>query len=193
MKKPGLYTRSRSPEFARALKVLQHRSVMVGIPSDSDKNPREDGKIENNRLGFIHEFGSPARNIPARPFLIPGVRGQQKLVASAFQKAAKAAIAGDVKTTEAVLEMLALVVPDKVRLYMTAGIPPPLKEASLRGRKYARETKSMRASEVEEINRRFKGQEPSALFEGIETNRLNVPLINTGQLRDSITGFVEKD
>lgn len=46
--------------------------LLIGIPAE--KAPRKGDPITNAALGFIHENGSPARNIPARPFLVPGVR-----------------------------------------------------------------------------------------------------------------------
>lgn len=56
----------------RNISALTGRRVLVGIPESTAE--RGDTKINNAMLGYIHEFGSPARNIPARPFLLPGVR-----------------------------------------------------------------------------------------------------------------------
>ena len=53
------------------IEAMTGKRVLIGIP---DANAgRKDGPITNAALGYIHENGSPARNIPARPFLVPGV------------------------------------------------------------------------------------------------------------------------
>ena len=55
---------------------LVGKQVLVGIPeaNGSRQDPEESAPVTNAALGYIHEFGSPRANIPARPFLIPGVR-----------------------------------------------------------------------------------------------------------------------
>lgn len=58
---------------------LTAADVLVGIPSD--KSDRSDGPIGNAGLGYINEFGSPLQNIPARPFLQPGVKAVEEKVA----------------------------------------------------------------------------------------------------------------
>lgn len=52
------------------LKELTKDKVFVGVP---DGGGRDDGKMTNAQLAYIHENGSPARGIPARPFLVVGV------------------------------------------------------------------------------------------------------------------------
>lgn len=66
--------KNRVPELLRALKAMSGRRVLVGIPSDSPDNDRDDAPITNAEIGLINEFGSPEANIPARPHLIPGVQ-----------------------------------------------------------------------------------------------------------------------
>lgn len=56
--------------FIAAFKGLGKKQVLIGIPENEDGRPGE--KIGNAALGRIHETGSPIRNIPARPFLVPG-------------------------------------------------------------------------------------------------------------------------
>lgn len=72
-------------KFEEQMKALMKRSVFVGIPQD--KNARDDGPIKNATLGYINEFGSPAQNIPARPFLIPGVKAAGEKVSKILGKA----------------------------------------------------------------------------------------------------------
>jgi hypothetical protein len=57
------------PELLANIEQLTKSELFVGIPEDSLR----DTDITNSALGYIHEFGSPANNIPARPFLYPGI------------------------------------------------------------------------------------------------------------------------
>ena len=61
------------PALHRAMDEMQRSRVLVGIPSDSSDNARSDAFETNAEIGLINEFGEPAKNIPARPSLVPGV------------------------------------------------------------------------------------------------------------------------
>ena len=67
-------TVSKDEDVAKAMASLAKTHILVGIASGSKGDARTDGGPKNHELGFIHEYGSPSSNIPARPFLIPGVR-----------------------------------------------------------------------------------------------------------------------
>lgn len=69
------------------IKQIENARVLVGIPKE--ENSRSDEPIGNAGIGYVQEFGSPARNIPARPFLIPGVKAVQDQVADALADGAK--------------------------------------------------------------------------------------------------------
>lgn len=56
-----------------AVQQMASKRVLVGIPSDKDSRT-DDAGITNAQLAFIHENGSPKRNIPPRKFLVPGVK-----------------------------------------------------------------------------------------------------------------------
>lgn len=79
-------------DVAKVLANIQQMSgkeVLVGIPAE--KTVRKGDPMTNATLGYIHENGSPARNIPARPFLVPGVKqATPKAVAAMKGLAAKA-------------------------------------------------------------------------------------------------------
>ena len=61
---------------------MTRKNVFVGVPKeDAPRKPKEGEKVHVNNatLAFIHTNGSPADNIPARPFLVPGIeKGQEK-------------------------------------------------------------------------------------------------------------------
>lgn len=58
------------------IRALAGARVLTGIPSENAA--RRDGVVTNAMLGFINEYGSPVRAIPARPFLVPGIRDAER-------------------------------------------------------------------------------------------------------------------
>lgn len=73
-------TTSLLKQFNQTMQSLIKKNVYVGIPADAKKRDdvqAKDGmhpsKVTNAQLGYIHENGSAANNIPPRPFLKPGV------------------------------------------------------------------------------------------------------------------------
>lgn len=187
--KSGVKEFSKEKDIFRAINYLKSRNILVGIPSFSPKNRRDDtAKITNAQIGYINEYGSPARNIPARPFLIPSIKEQQDVISSKLKAAGKAAAAGDIAEIEKIYQGLALSVPSGVQEYILRGLQPPLANVTLRLRHLSRLTKSQRDAEIEELMRRA-GIETNR-FKDTPTDRLNLPLVNTGQLLRSIEGFV---
>lgn len=83
-------TKDHLPQLLQAMRALAKREVLVGIPSDSDDNDREDAPTTNAEIGMINEFGEPARNIPARPMLLPGVADAWPQVQKRMKAGAKA-------------------------------------------------------------------------------------------------------
>jgi len=157
-------TKNRVPDLKKALKALAKSQVLVGIPASSSDNAREDEPITNSELGFIHEFGAPEANIPARPFLVPGVKASwekaNKLLASGAKKVLQLN-PNPAATVTRTLEAAGLLAQGKVVQEIDDGIPPMLKAATLAARR----------------RRGFTGTKP---------------LIETGQLKQSIT-YVVKD
>jgi hypothetical protein len=86
-------TSDRIDAIISAVAALTKQQVVVGIPAESNERDPEDGaSIGNADLLAIHEFGSPAANIPARPTLIPGVKAYQPRAIKRLKKAAESAI-----------------------------------------------------------------------------------------------------
>ena len=65
-----------------ALAELASTAVYVGIPESEDA--RKEGDVGNATIGYAMEFGLPANNVPARPFLIPGIGYVQGLLGGPF-------------------------------------------------------------------------------------------------------------
>jgi hypothetical protein len=146
----------------KALKKLGSTKVLVGIPSGSN---RKEGPIDNATLGFIHERGSPAQNIPKRPFLVPGVENSRDQWQPYLRAAATAALRGDDTSMTSALESAGAAARDAVKMRIIEKIPPPVTEQTVRRSRSA----GRRAGEVSGAT----------------------PLVDTAQLLNSITYAVE--
>lgn len=79
-----------SAAILKAIQTMAQKDVLVGIP-EAENTRKDDPDIGNATIGFINENGSPARNIPARPFLVPGVRAAADRCANVLKIGAQAA------------------------------------------------------------------------------------------------------
>lgn len=152
----------KSADFLKAMRKLTASQLLVGIPAEEAARKNDDTPMDNATLGFIHEYGSPAANIPARPVLIPGVEKVSQKCADIIATGAADALTGGVTALEKAFTKAGLLAQASVRATLTAGEGfEPLAESTLK----AREAKG------------FKGTKP---------------LIRTGQLRNSYTFVVRK-
>lgn len=144
-----------------SIACLAKQDVLIGIPQEKADRRGKGDAMNNATLGYIHEFGSPAANIPARPFLIPGVREAIPKAMSHLRGAAKAAMADKKGEFEAKLGAAGMVAQNTVRAKINSGIVPALAESTLAARR-----------------RRGRTGE--------------VPLIDTGSMRNSISYVIRK-
>lgn len=79
-------TTSLVKQFKDTMDALIKKNVYVGIPQEN--NRRKDSPVTNSALGYINEFGSPAQNIPPRPFLEPGVEEAKPEIVKILSQAA---------------------------------------------------------------------------------------------------------
>lgn len=79
----------------RTLKLATSAEVLVGIPSTHTERNGPGEPAHNAMLGYIHEHGAPAANIPARPHLVPGVEDAQPAIVERLKKGMVAALKGD--------------------------------------------------------------------------------------------------
>eukprot|EP01037_Dinobryon_pediforme_P023422 gene23422-24868_t len=85
------------------IKAMTKSEVLVGIPdqnaprsADEDEARKASGEPVNNaELGYIHEFGVPEQNIPARPFLIPGITAVKARLATILGNGVRKTLSGD--------------------------------------------------------------------------------------------------
>lgn len=169
--------------------TMTRSDVLVGIPKE--KNARQDGPIGNAALGYVHEFGSPAHNIPARPFLFPGVKKIRPQAMAMLRQGAMDALQGK-DTIDRTLNKVGILARNSVVNEITDPAPPfaPLKPATIRAR--LRRTAAGR--------RQLRGLKKSgtalttwAQAIDPDTGSANIhPLVDTGQLRAAVTYVVRK-
>jgi hypothetical protein len=148
----------------KAILKLTKSEVLIGIPdsgSARQPDPGEPAPPSNAVIGYIQEFGAPERNIPARPFLVPGVESITPKAAELLRKAGRAALFGDSGAVETALNQIGLIGQSAVQQKITDGPFAPLSERTLKARKARKRT----------------GEKP---------------LIDTGQLRRSVTYIVRR-
>ena len=114
-----------------AIDTLMTKEVLVGIPHGE---ARPDSEMTNAQIGYIQETGSPAMNLPPRPFLAPGVELIQDKVALHLTKAIDAALARKPAVVLTNLNRAGMVAQNSVRLYFVGGNFAPLSEATIRQR-----------------------------------------------------------
>lgn len=166
-------------EVLKALGGLTTKAVFVGIPDEHAG--RREGEISNAALGYIHENGAPEVNIPARPFLLPGVKAVQTETIAGFKRAAGFALEGREGAVERELHRIGLTAQNSVRGVISAGIAPELAPSTIKGR--LRRVKGKKR--LADINARLASGTALSTQNGVEG--IFTPLIVTGQLRNAIT------
>ena len=162
----------------KSIAGLAGSRVLVGYPEETSYR---NGAINNPTLGYIHEHGAPEINLPARPHLVPGIEGGKKTLVSWMEAAAKAALNGDEKKLLAALNAAGLAGQSLVRGKIQAGIPPPLKQATVTARR-RRKLRGMSAFDQAKSEYRRKATKPAHV----------TPLIDTGALLQSINYVVQQ-
>jgi len=170
-------------EVLKALGVLVSHSVLVGIPDEHAG--RREGEISNAALGYIHENGAPEANIPARPFLLPGVKAVQTQTVEGFKKAAEFALEGREGAVEGQLHRIGLTAQNSVRSVILAGIAPELAPSTIKGRIRRGKGKKRRA----DIEAKLAAGVPASV-QGNEAG-LFTPLVVSGQLLHSVVYVIK--
>jgi len=160
---PAKLVLNKLPALLAGLKNL-HSDVLVGVPNDTTGRktvPGEKQAMNNATLAYIHDNGSPAANIPARPFMKPGVEEVHERIVKTLEKGAQAALHNNPEGVERALGIAGLTAQSSVRRVINAGIEPGLADSTIAARKARGRTGTK-------------------------------PLIDTGQLRNSINYVVRK-
>ena len=179
----------RVPEMLEAVGRLTTAQVLVGVPSA--KGPRRQGQISNATLAYIHENGSPAQNIPARPFIRPGIRRVRAELIRMMRQGAHDAVRGKRVDATVILNRVGMKARNAVVEEITDPTPPfaPLKPATVRAR-LRRTNAGRRQLKAMEKLAKVSGKPMQAVLSEWAGAGNAKPLIDTGQLRASITYVV---
>lgn len=173
-------------ELRLMMKILADREVLVGFPKDTTKRDPEEGAalesldITNAALGYIHDKGMPEQNIPARPFMLPGIEDAKPAVTKHLKWTAKQVLRrAGVGAVLVGFERAGIAAQFALRRKINEGIPPPLAPSTL-----AERARKGRKGAKQEIANRAAGMEAST--------QLAKPLIDTGQLRNAINYVIRE-
>lgn len=144
------------------LNKMMENEVYVGIADDTTEREADDTGITNAELLFIHTNGSPVNNIPARPVIEPAIYNDKDRLADMMKKAAQLFMEG--RDEEAIKQ---------------------LQRVGMRGQNVSRQWF------VDEKNG-WPPNAPAVREAKIRKGSTDPkPLIDTGELRKSITYFVK--
>jgi hypothetical protein len=74
-------------DLEESLDILTGLEVVVGF-----SGRHQGANMSNAELAYIHEHGSPARNIPARPFFVSGIEEEANEIADSARQVADQAL-----------------------------------------------------------------------------------------------------
>jgi len=77
------------------IKRIAEVGIYVGIPEE--KNIREDGKMNNATLLYIHTHGSEKRNLPPRPLIEPALEANDDKIAADLAEVSRLLLDGNYK------------------------------------------------------------------------------------------------
>lgn len=158
---------NRLKEIAKKMEELAKKEVVVGIPSGS-KARKDNGGITNAELGMIHEFGSPDKGIPERSFIRSTFAEEADNIGQLMTVKVKGLLNNKGSVND-VYSVIGKYVKGRVVEKITDGQFTPNKDETL-NRKLKRISKKKR-----------------------KAKDANKPLIDTGQLRASITYEVRNE
>ena len=184
MKNPAQKIKDNLPGLLLAFKKLSEQEVLVGVPAGAGGPDGSDANYAS--IAYWQDNGAPEANIPARPFMKPGIKSVQREVAACFKQAAQKALE-DKEDKEEVGKYLikaGLIASSAIKNHIDEGIPPPLADSTLRARARGKPGIKISKGAKIELASRAAGNAPS--------NDSVTPLVITGGLRNSIT-FVVKE
>lgn len=178
-------TRDQVGTIQQQLRALMKKEILVGIPADAPTRkpvPGEPVPPNNATIGYEMEYGVPSRNVPARPWLVPGMISVQDKASRQMVAAIKAIVRpreGQVDA-DGRLTAAGLVASTGVKKYINAGIAPALSKRTLE----ERAARGRKGAKLELDNRQnIPNYTPSL--------SLAKPLVDTAQFRNSITYVIK--
>lgn len=180
----------RPEQFAQQIEKAARYEVLVGIPSPHPKRleiHKDEGKkrafhgIWNADLAAIHENGAPARGIPARPFIRPGIERVKKRLIQIAANAGEAMAAGE--SLRPYAEQAGLEAQRSIRAVFRDNNWAPLRPRTMINRAYKRVKKRRDRRGQDTTDRQKMAKLVAKELAAMGAMRA---LIDTGQLRQAI-------
>ncbi len=178
-KSPLSITGKEVSDLVAAVQTLARVQVLVGFPAEEEV-AREDSSINNASLGYIHDQGAPEANIPARPFMEPGIASVQDRIDAEFERMALMVLSrASAADLEPHYHKVGLIAKLAIQNKINDGVPPPLANSTLAARA-RRGSKGARL----ELEQRRQGVAPGT--------SLSKPLVDSGQMRNAVNYVLRK-
>lgn len=157
-----------------SLKKLARKAVYVGIPESAAA--RDIGRINNAQLMYIHTNGSPLKHIPVRPVIEPALEANKAIVMEQLERVAEATLDGDDQMAEQALIAAGRVGANAAKRWFTDSRNgwPKNKPSTVRNK-----IRKLRGTSYQEAL--------DILDSDGDISAIDTPLIDTGELRRSIT------
>ncbi len=182
-----------------AFRQLTRKRLLVGIPDTAAERPPEPGQKgtppSNAVVGYAMEYGLPDKNIPARPFLIPGIKAALPAIVTGMLKSTTAALSAKPGDINKGLDEAGLAAVASVQGKMIDGPFAPLAQATIEARarrRYEDTGKLVGTKSSREARQFLKLQQQGTPDEVLHDAGLATPLLDTRSLFRSIT-YVIKD
>lgn len=158
-------------QMRKRIARLVKSEVLVGIPSDKAERKDEEGEVakdgpNNAMLGYVHNYGWPSLNIPARPFMEPGIKNAQGVISANFKASAIAIMENKPEEASDHLEAAGIAAQTSIQEKITDGPFVALSDRTIAARERRAKKKGTEAPDK--------------------------PLMDTGQLRASISYIVKE-
>jgi len=128
-------------KITKLVNTLTEQYIYAGVPSDKDSRIDE-SEVNNAILAYINDRGSPANNIPARPFMEPGIELAKDKINAQLKKAGQYALDGKKSEMEQAFHRAGLIAQNSIRSVINAGIRPELAPGTLAARRRAGKTRT---------------------------------------------------
>ena len=131
-------TKDGTARLMAMLRELERNQVLVGVPSTTanrDTDPDDPSPLNNAEIAYIQNFGSPAANIPARPFMEPGIAVVRDAIAKRYRDGTKAILEGRIKNADVVHNVVGLIAQASIQAKITDGPFAPLSPRTIAARK----------------------------------------------------------
>jgi hypothetical protein len=127
-------------KLQQANNYFRTTDVLVGVPAQKAVRTYAEAKakglkINNAALGYIHNYGLPTKNIPARPFMEPGIHNSQAQVVKFLRAAAEQAIEGNPGGVRKNFIAAGIAAQTAIKAKINTGPFAPLKESTLAARR----------------------------------------------------------